>query len=250
MTARAMLSIEPREDSHATGVDVQAVADRIAGRISQAVLDPAPSPNFYIEDVFPPELYREMLARMPRDEALDFIVHPDAVAAEGRVTRKLLDLTEKTLARLDSEDRAFWREMMAVFTSETLQDAVAETFRPSLEEQFGADRPAMVSTPVFYRDFAGYRISVHPDAAYKVATLQFYLPADESQIHLGTTFHERTAQGFRELKTNPFKPNSAYGFVRTENSWHSVKELGPREATRNTIALTFYHRGMQYRSAM
>ena len=232
-----------------TTVDVQAVAGRIAQRIAQTVIDPEPAPNFYIEEVFPPDLYREMLARLPSDEALDFIVHPDAVAPEGRVTRKLLDLTEKTLARLDSEQQAFWRGMMAVFTSPTLQDAMAEKFRPSLEDQFGADRPAMVSTPVFYRDFPGYRISVHPDAPYKVATLQFYLPADESQIHLGTTFHKRTALGFHELKTNPFKPNSAYGFVRTEESWHSVKELGPHETTRNTIALTLYHRGLQYRSS-
>jgi hypothetical protein len=229
-------------------VDVQAVANRIAGRIGAAALDTEPCLNFYIEEVFPPDLYREMLARLPSDEALDFIVHPDAVAPEGRVTRKLLDLTDKTLARLHSEDQAFWRDMMAVFTSATLQDALAETFRPSLEAQFGPDRPAMVSTPVFYRDFPGYRISVHPDAPWKVATLQFYLPADESQVHLGTTFHKRTDQGFRELKTNPFKPNSAYGFVRTEESWHSVKELGPNETTRNTIALTIYHRGMQYRS--
>lgn len=116
--------------------------------------------------------------------------------------------------------------MMAVFTSATLQNALAEKFRPALEAQFGADRPAMVTTPLLYRDYPGYRIGVHPDAATKIATLQFYLPADESQIHLGTTFHQRTAQGFRELKTNPFKPNSAYGFVRTDSSWHSVKELG------------------------
>jgi hypothetical protein len=231
-------------------VDIQAVADRIAGRIAQGPLDPEPAPNFYIEEVFPPDLYREMLTRLPGDEALDFIVHPDAVTGDGRVTRKLMDFTEPTLERLAPEHRDFWRGMMAVFTSTTLQDALAEKFRPALEAQFGADRPAMVTTPLLYRDYPGYRIGVHPDAATKIATLQFYLPADESQIHLGTTFHQRTAQGFRELKTNPFKPNSAYGFVRTDGSWHSVKELGPHEAIRNSIALTVYHRGLQYRSAM
>jgi len=127
---------------------------------------------------------------------------------------------------------------------------LAEKFRADLETQFGADPPAMITTPLFYRDLPGYRIGVHPDAPYKVATLQFYLPADESQIHLGTTFHERTGHGFRELKTNPFRPNSAYGFVRTDESWHSVKTLGAHEHKRNTIALTFYHRGFQYRSEM
>ena len=229
--------------------EIDAVARRLAGVIAAAAVEPRPSENFYVEDVFPPDLYREMLARLPSDEALDFIEHPDAVAPDGRKTRKLLDFTEPSLNRLDARDRDFWRGMTAVFTSATLQDALAEKFRATLEAQFGVDRPAMVATPLLYRDYPGYRIGVHPDAATKIATLQFYLPADETQIHLGTTFHERTADGFVELKTNPFKPNSAYGFVRTDGSWHSVKELGPHEAIRNSLALTVYHRGLQYRSA-
>jgi hypothetical protein len=233
-----------------TEEEIQAVVDRVARRIGEATLDTEPCGNFFVEEVFPPEIYDQMLARLPSDEALDFIKHPDAVAPGGRVTRKLLDLTERSLQRLPEADRPFWRGLQQVFTAPGLQDAMAAKFRPDLETQFGADRPQMVTTPIFYRDFPGYRISPHPDAPWKVATLQFYLPADESQIHLGTTFHERTAGGFRDLKTNPFKPNSGYGFVRTEESWHSVKEMGPNEAIRNTIALTLYHRGLQYRSEM
>lgn len=233
-----------------TEPEIQAVVDGIVQRIREAPLDTEPCGNFFVEDVFPPDLYREMLARLPSDEALDFINHPDAVAPDGRITRKLLDLTPASLKRLSDADRAFWTGMERVFTAPALQAAMAEKFRADLEAQFGADPPAMVTTPLFYRDLPGYRIGVHPDAPYKVATLQFYLPADESQVHLGTTFHKRTGQGFRELKTNPFRPNSAYGFVRTEESWHSVKTLGPQESIRNTIALTFYHRGLQYRSEM
>lgn len=86
-----------------TTVDVQAVA----GRIAQTALDPEPAPNFYIEEVFPPNLYREMLARLPSDDALDFIAHPDALTADGRITRKLMDFTEPTLERLAPEHRGF-----------------------------------------------------------------------------------------------------------------------------------------------
>ena len=145
-------------------IDVPALAGRIAAAVRGAVVDPRPSDNFFIEDVFPADIYAQMLARLPGAEALDFIEHPDA--------------------------------------------------------------------------------------ATKIATLQFYLPKDLSQTHLGTTFHDRSEDGFVELKTNPFRPNSAYGFVRTDRSWHSVKELGAHEAVRNTIALTVYHQGLQYRSAM
>ena len=37
--------------------------------------------------------------------------------------------------------------------------------------------------------------------------------------------------------------------MRTEESWHSVEELGPDEGVRNSIALTFYIKGQEYRSA-
>ena len=107
----------------------------------------------------------------------------------------------------------------------------------------------MVSVPLFYRDFPGYRIGIHPDAAFKIATMQFYFPGDETQMHLGTSFHIEDDEGFRHWKTNEFKPNSAYAFVRSDHSWHSVAQMGPSESVRNTLALTLYKKGSEYRSS-
>src|SRR4051812_20458213 len=98
----------------------------------------------------------------------------------------------------------------------------------------------MIAVPLLYRDFPGYRIRIHPDTPKKLITLQFYLPVDNNQYHLGTTFHRKRNGAFEEVKTNPFAPNCAYAFVRTDESWHSVKELGPKEHIRNSIALTVY----------
>lgn len=230
--------------------EVPEVVDRLTAAIRMAPVDSAPTDNIFMDDVFAPWIYAEMLARLPGDDALDFIEHPDAVAPDGRKTRKLLDLTEESLARLtDDNDREFWRLMMQAFTAPALVAAIVDKFRPTLEARFGGEIPDMVLAPLIYRDYPGYRIGIHPDAAIKLATLQFYLPQDESQVHLGTTFHQRTEHGFEELKTNPFRPNSAYAFVRTDESWHSVKELGAGERIRNTIALTVYQRGYEYRSA-
>lgn len=110
--------------------------------------------------------------------------------------------------------------------------------------------PTRILTPVaiLYRDFGGCAIGVHPDIADKVATMQFSLPEDESQRHLGTTFHVKEGDRFVEVKTNRFAPNSAYGFARTASSWHSVKRLKMTEKPRNSIALTLYKRGKEYRS--
>jgi len=229
-------------------IDVAGVVARLAARIAAAPIDPAPSENIYLEDIFPAEVYREMLDRLPADDVLDPIAHPDAVAADGRVTRSLLDLTDETLARFNAEDRAFWRAMKKVFTAPELTAAIVDKFKTTLRARFGDRIPELVAVPVFYRDFPGYRIGIHPDMAGKIATLQFYLPADDSQRHLGTSFHTRQGRLFHHHKTNIFAPNTAYGFVRTDESWHSVSELGPQEKARNTLALTFYIKGHEYRS--
>jgi len=229
-------------------VTTDALVKRIALRIRAAEIDPVPSANIFVEDMLPQEVYAELLARLPGDSALDPIDHPHAIADDGRRTRYLLDLTPESLPRLDPEDRPFWEAMIAVFTAPEIADAMIAKFRPELRARFGEAMPELVAVPILYRDYPGYRIGIHPDTPKKIATLQFYLPEDDSQIHLGTSFHRRTPGGFERHKTNSFKPNSAYAFVRTDESWHSVDELGAGEKVRNSIALTFYIKGQEYRS--
>ncbi|WP_340313713.1 class I SAM-dependent methyltransferase [Rhizorhabdus argentea] len=229
-------------------VTTDAIIERIVDRIAAARVDPAPSGNIFMEDMLPANVYRELLSRLPGDEALDPIDHPDAIGADGKPTRFLLDLTPASLSRLALDDQPFWEAMIEVFTAPAIADAIIAKFAPTLHERFGEELPDLVAVPILYRDHPGYRIGVHPDAPSKIATLQFYLPEDDSQRHLGTSFHQRSGDGFERLKTNDFRPNAAYAFVRTEESWHSVDELGPDEQPRNSIALTFYIRGQEYRS--
>lgn len=228
---------------------VDQIVAQIVARIDSAPVDPEPDGNIFMEDMLPLAVYRELIARLPDDGALDPIDHPDAVSADGRTTRFLLDLTPGSLDRLSPQDRPFWEAMIEIFTAPAIAEAIVAKFAPTLRERFGGTMPELTAVPILYRDQPGYRIGIHPDAASKIATLQFYLPYDESQVHLGTSFHRRTETGFEKIKTNRFLPNSAYAFVRSEESWHSVDELGSDEAPRNTIALTFYIKGQEYRSA-
>lgn len=224
------------------------VLERLIDKISTAVTDPMPSDNIYIEDIFPPMIYSEMLARLPTDEQYSFIEHPDAVLPNGSITRKLLDLTDETIKSFNPDDQEFWKHLKEVFVSDMLLTAITQKFRGKLNMRFGPEWPEMIMVPVFYRDYAGYRIGVHTDAPYKIATMQFYLPKDNSQIHLGTSFHKREGNNFNLLKTNAFKPNSAYAFARTDSSWHSVLQMAEHESKRDTLALTVYIKGYEYKS--
>ncbi len=227
---------------------MQMILKRLIEKIESAPIDPRPSDNFYMEDVFDPDIYAEILARLPNTNDYDFIDHPDAVLPDGTKTRKLLDITDETLSRLHPADSAFWRQLRTVFTSSLLQAAITRKFLQPILGLYQGHIPEMVTVPIFYRDFPGYYITPHTDAPFKIATLQFYFPKDNSQIHLGTSFHEKQDNGFSLLKTNQFKPNSAYAFVRTNNSWHSVQPLASNESIRNTLALTIYLKGHEYKS--
>lgn len=227
---------------------MQSELERLIGKISAADIDPVPSDNIYMEDIFTPAIYSEILARLPQDNDYFFIDHPDAVLPDGTKTRKLLDLTDASIQRLNPANHDFWRQIKEVLVSDALQKIVVKKFESRIKECQGNTLPEMVSVPIFYRDYPGYRISVHTDAPYKVATLQFYFPKDHSQIHLGTSFHQRIGHQFPLLKTNPFKPNSAYAFARTETSWHSVQQMASHESSRDSLALTIYVKGHEYQS--
>jgi hypothetical protein len=217
-------------------------------QIQFAVIDPNPSENWYTRDALPDGLYRELLSNLPDDADYHDITHPEAMLPDGRCTRKLLDLSDETISRLAPSKRAFWQRILPQLTSRELTQALTEKFADRLHQRFGANIPELVPVPILYRDYPGYRISVHPDTDTKVITMQFYLPSDDSQRHLGTSFHGPAKDGYPILKTNDFLPNAAYAFVRTDISLHSVSLIGEHEQPRNSLALTFYLPGKAYSS--
>lgn len=239
---------EKTKDSDFCGYSTDDIVSGIIDKISQARIDSSPTENIFMEELFPKEVYQQLIENLPPDDVLHPINHPDALTADGRCTRYLLDLTEASISRLDTRICSFWEKMHKVFTAPELSKAVVEKFNLTLRSRFGDDLPELIAVPILYRDHPGYRIGVHPDTASKIATLQFYLPEDDSQRHLGTSFHVRNGTSFDKVKTNLFLPNSAYAFARTEESWHSVDELSADERIRNTIALTFYIKGQEYSS--
>lgn len=221
----------------------------IVAAVDAAPIDAEPTENIYLEAALPPPVAAELLQRLPPDQALDPLQHREIVRPDGSSPRLYLDLTAAALERLPDQDRAFWRDMIDAFESPELADALTRKFSRTLTARFrGEPMPDLVAQPFFFRDHPGYRISPHCDAASKILTLQLYLPADEDQRHLGTTFNSREGDGFAEIKTNAFLPNTGYAFVRTDESWHSVREIGEGEAPRNSIALIYFVRDQAFPS--
>ena len=153
-------------------------------------------------------------------------------------------LYPELLGDLPEIQRNAWLPVAEALCSPALEDAFKRKFRAALEQRFGklAEKIGMVPIPILLRDQPGYRIGIHSDVARKAITVQFYLPADESQRDLGTIFHEGKEGVAAEQTTQmPFLPASGYAFpVALTKSWHSAATAGDRDGERVSMMVTYY----------
>ncbi len=128
--------------------------------------------------------------------------------------------------------------------SKSLELAFKRKFRQALEERFGkaAEKIGMYPIPILLRDQPGYRIGIHSDVKKKAITVQFYLPSDASQRHIGTIFHESdTGPGAERTTQMPFMPASGYAFpVSLTKSWHSAATTTAKDGERVSMMVTYY----------
>jgi hypothetical protein len=219
--------------------------DHLVGSVRQAHLVDVPFAYLQLENIFPDDLYAAMVRAMPNVADYRAMSGRSKTARrnDGTPTRVKIDLFPEFIRHLPGQKRDIWRQVGLALRSNELKSAFVEKLAPALEQRFGPGyaRLGQYSTPILTRDTAGYQISVHSDTHWKAITVQLYLPADESIVHVGTVFHERLPNG--ELKRSTkmrFAPNSGYAFAVGEGTWHSVDTVGPEVQTRDSILLTYF----------
>jgi hypothetical protein len=186
--------------------------------------------------------YGELLDRLPDLERYRELSHRDAMLPNGRSARRKFYLFPEYIALLPAAQRRLWGPLARVLRSRRLENAFKNKFREALERRFGrpVEELSFYPVPILLRDLAGYRIGIHGDSLGKAITVQFYLPRDDSQMHLGTIFHEgRNGEAASRTKALPFRPASGYAFpVLYHETWHSVSLTSGGE--RNSLMLTYY----------
>jgi hypothetical protein len=216
----------------------------LVARVEASVLQTTPFDHIYMEDVFPPAYYRELLDHLPDTGKYRELRHKQAMQADGRSARRKFYLYPEHLMVLPAGQRAVWRPLARALRSPALQAAFKTKFRAALERRFGRsiDRLSFYAVPMLLRDLGGYRIGIHGDSLSKAITVQFYLPRDDAQAHLGTIFHEgREGEAARRTKQLGFRPAAGYAFpVVYHESWHSVAKTSDADGERNSLMLTYY----------
>jgi hypothetical protein len=189
----------------------------------EAKVETEPFPWVYVENVFPPDIYASMLENLPKNYV------------EISKSRLVKGYPQRFTAVPDTE---FWRGFQGHLRS--------GNFKRTLCEMFGVPNPdSLTDECLLIRDHAGYHIGPHTDSPEKVITVLFYMPKDDSLITAGTSIYAPLIDGFRckggphypsdefkILHTMPFKPNSAFAFLKTDNSFHGVV---PCSGTRDVL---------------
>ncbi|HWL04384.1 MAG TPA: hypothetical protein VNQ99_05530 [Xanthobacteraceae bacterium] len=204
-------------------------------------------PFFHLEmdRVFPPEVYRQMVALMPvaadyrpmsgRSKGHDL--------ADGTHTRVKIDLFPEYIRHLPEPKRQLWTVVGQALCSDEVRRAFMRKLAPGLAARHGenAARVGMYPIPVLTRDTSGYLIPPHTDTHWKGITVQLYLPPDESIAQVGTIFDVRNADGsFAHHTRMKFSPNTGYAFAVGDDTWHSAEPVDIGNKSRDSILLTYF----------
>jgi hypothetical protein len=228
---------------------LQQVTDSIVGAINHASQEAVPFFHLKLKDVFPPDLYAQLLQAMP--SPCDYRMMSGRTKRSTRIykdmsTRTKMDLLPEYIYHLPLEKRKYWALVSQTICSDKVQNAFIERFSNYLEVRHGACLKKRKSKPFYLvptlvRDIPGYKVKIHTDTHWKAITIQIYLPPDNSISEVGTIFHARNPdQTFERITQMPFVPNSGYAFAVAKNTYHSVDEVGPDVRQRDSIMLTYF----------
>lgn len=231
------------------------VLTHMLARIRGAAAWDEPFSHAYFEEVFPADVFAALLAHLPPADR--YATGPRDPHARYQ-SRTFFNLTAERVRRFPAGCRNVWRGVAAALTDPELKRCLYAKLAPDLIHRYGVAEAAVPNLaghprPTLYRDVEGFAIPPHPDTLKKVVTMHLYLPADLSQLTLGTALYRRKpgplAKGdwqasFTVARQFEFRPNSGYAFVVNDGparqSWHGCEMLPAGSGVRNTLLNTFY----------
>ena len=226
------------------------VLQHVMDKLARADIQSSPFPNFYIENVFPEKFYQELLANFPENSFFQRLSQTGKVDPRTYAERFVLSLQGESIIQLPFGQALFWSQFAAAISSQEWYAMLLGKFGPQIRERFGIhyDRVKFSSTAELVQDITYYSIGPHTDHPIRVLTLLFYFPSSKNQSHLGTSvyqpldesfecegFTHHPFEGFKKIYTAPFLPNSLFGFVRSDRSFHGRELILDRGIKRNLM---------------
>ena len=225
----------------------------LAYKIANAEIKMFPFPHIYLENVFPSDFYKKLLDHLPRPD--DMLPIASVRPVKGYKERFVLELNDEHLKTLPDSKNTFWKKLKQMLVDDArFGNLVFSKFEPFINKRFGDKKNLkFFSESLLVEDTTNYALGPHTDSPRKVITMLFYLPADTSQAHLGTSIYipndpefkceggpHYGRGGFTRVHTNPFLPNSLFAFVKSDKSFHGVERLLDPDSRRWLLLYDIY----------
>lgn len=219
----------------------QPLARRIAEKIAAAPVEPVPGPYIFIENLFPDDLYAEILRHFDLTAPLfKEKIHPTGERYFGSYAERMEIGLHDLRGR--SPLASFWEEIFRALKSAAVFNAILEKFRPGFEARFGRDaatpalRDPIQRTMLICHHRPGYHVGPHTDTARKVLSCVINCAERPGLEHLGTAMYLPKQKGltnegtdhydpalFERIRIVPYKPNSALIFFCEDALFHGVE---------------------------
>jgi hypothetical protein len=220
-----------------------------------------PFPHWYTQNIFPHNFFLKIREHLPRKESYTSITESGRVNATkvtaAEANRYIFDINEYNLNQIEKEKSIFWNDFLKVFSDDSLLQALLNFILPYVNKRD-------LTTPLeicwsLSKDYSDYSLFVHTDIPKKVASLLFYIPSSEKHSQYGTSIYvpkedfsdlnilkknnilrrmRMDFELFHKLKTFDFLPNTLFGFICSNDSFHSVEPLKEDFIERDILSLT------------
>lgn len=218
-------------------------------QIANAPMRTYPFPHMLVHDVFEPSLYQRMLANLLPAETMQPIKQARAVGPGYSDERFVFPLTPDQVQRLPGAQAAFWSEFAKWLLGPGLANLLMFRFGAYLDQRFsGQGEQNIYNESMLVDDRTRYSLGPHSDAPTKLVTLLFYLPADASRSHLGTSIYVPKDPNFRcpggphypfdrfdRVTTMPYVPNTLFAFFKNDVSFHGVEPIEDPDCRRHLL---------------
>ncbi len=227
-----------------TGVDRQ-----VYYKLANAPLLPFPFPHLVAEEVFPPAFYATLREHLPPREAMKSLKELKRVTAGYPDGRYVLPLDAAHLAELRAPLRDFWGEVARWMLSGAFANLMLNKFSDTLHARLGDwTTQQFQHEAMLVQDYTAYSLGPHTDGRSKVLSLLFYLPADATRPHLGTSLYvpkdvnfrceggpHHPYEQFRRVYTTAYRPNTLFAFPKSDYSFHGVEPVEEADVRRDLL---------------
>ena len=235
----------------------------IVNRLGEAKVLVDPYPHFCLDNIFPDEYYRALLANLPSSNSYENLYEVTTLKLDHFRHRDQRDMNDGWTNEFPAEQKEFWDDFDSWFLGDEMAQAVLQTFPDQMDARFGDEWPSVNVESQLIRHRPGYFLGPHSDLHTKLVVLLIYLAPDESTAHLGTSLYRPKHPSFTcpdskhyefedfiKVKTAPYKPNSMLAFFRSDVSFHGLEPLAENDVQhsgRDVIQYVLYDKAARER---